>query len=355
MVDNTLAKFIGVNGKTLITGHSGFKGTWMTLLLEKLGVEVIGLSLPPEEGSLFQRCGRAGVIQEEFLDIRNFDGIEEFLSLHNPTNIIHMAAQPLVLESYRSPRATFETNVLGTANLLDAAFRRDSTKNIVVVTTDKVYRNDNLGNRFVESDPLGGKDPYSASKVGTESVVTAWQQIHKVSGGPRIVSVRAGNVIGGGDWAKDRLMPDLVRGFIENTPTKIRNSESTRPWQHVLDPLLGYLMALSYISNGGSENVFNFGPDVDSLSVGQVVKIAQAVWPIESEIDFISTDKGLEAEKLDLDSHLAANTLGWAPIFSQEESVKSTFKWWQRVLLDGESPQAACDQDIEYALTKIMS
>jgi CDP-glucose 4,6-dehydratase len=353
MVGNTLANFIGVNGKTLVTGHSGFKGTWMTLLLEKLGVEVIGLSLPPEEGSLFQRCGRVGAIQEKFLDIRNFEGIQEFLSLHNPTNIIHMAAQPLVLESYRSPRATFGTNVMGTVNLLDAAFRTDSTKNIVVVTTDKVYRNDNSGNRFVESDPLGGKDPYSASKVGTESVVSAWQQIHRVSGGPKVISVRAGNVIGGGDWASDRLLPDLVRGFIDGSPIKIRNSESTRPWQHVLDPLVGYLLALAHISEGGEDEVFNFGPDKDSLTVREVVRITKEVWPGKSEIEFSPSIRGLESEKLDLDSTLAAKVLGWYPIFTQEESIRKTFEWWQKVLLDSQDPQNACFEDIDFVLSKM--
>ena len=353
MSSDSLTKIAGLEGKILLTGHTGFKGTWMTLLLERLGCEVVGLSKPPTESSLYQRCSRTGAIQERFLDIKDFDGVKNYLSSQNPTNIIHMAAQPLVLESYKNPRETFETNVLGTVNLLDAAFQTESVKNIVIVTTDKVYRNNNLGRRFLESDPLGGKDPYSSSKVGTETAVSAWQQISKVSGGPKVISVRAGNVIGGGDWAPDRLVPDLVRGFIGDNPIKIRNSESTRPWQHVLDPLVGYLLALTHACNGGEEDIFNFGPDMNSLAVSEVVRIAQQVWPKKSEIECSPSTKGMEAEKLDLDSNLAAKILGWSPIFSQEESIRNTFQWWQKVLLNSKDPQSACSEDINYVLSKI--
>lgn len=350
---DSLTKISGLRGKILLTGHTGFKGTWMTLLLERLGCEVVGLSKPPIEGSLYERCSRVGAIRERFLDIKNFDDLREYLSAENPTNIIHMAAQPLVLESYRSPRETFETNVLGTVNLLDAAFQTDSVQNIVVVTTDKVYRNNNLGRRFTESDPLGGKDPYSSSKVGTETVVAAWQQISKVSGGPKIISVRAGNVIGGGDWASDRLLPDLVRGFMGDSPIKIRNSESTRPWQHVLDPLVGYLLALAHISEGGEAEAFNFGPDKNSLTVREVVRITKEVWVAKSEIEFSLSTKGMESEKLDLDSSLATKVLGWYPVFTQEESIKKTFQWWQKVLLNSIDPQIACSDDIDFVLSKL--
>ena len=205
-------------GPILITGHTGFKGTWLTFLLERLNVPVIGLSLEPEKDSLFDRAKRTGVIPEAFIDIREFHAISRFISEHQPSAVIHMAAQPLVLQSYKTPRETFETNVMGTANVLDAAFKTNSVEAVVVVTTDKVYRNDNSGQSFVETDPLAGKDPYSASKVGTESVVAAWQQIAKISGGPKVISVRAGNVIGGGDWAEDRLMPDLIRGLVSGGP-----------------------------------------------------------------------------------------------------------------------------------------
>ena len=189
-------------GPILITGHTGFKGAWLTILLEHIGIPTIGYSLPPEKHSLYERANLEGRIPELFADIRDLLLVKDFMAKHKPSAIIHMAAQPLVLESYKSPRETFDTNVMGTVNILDAAFESDHVKAIIVVTTDKVYRNDNSGRAFIESDPLEGKDPYSASKVGAEAAVSAWQQIAKISDGPKVVSVRAGNVIGGGDWPR---------------------------------------------------------------------------------------------------------------------------------------------------------
>ena len=201
-------------GPVLLTGHTGFKGTWMTFLLEHLDVPVVGYSLPAEKDSLYDRAERVGVIPEKFGDILNYELLEQFIDKHNPSTIIHMAAQPLVLKSYENPRATFDVNVMGTANVLDIAFKKDFIEAIVIVTTDKVYKNDDSGRAFIETDPLGGKDPYSASKVGTEAVVAAWQQIAKISGGPQVYSARAGNVIGGGDFAESRLIPDIIRGLV---------------------------------------------------------------------------------------------------------------------------------------------
>jgi CDP-glucose 4,6-dehydratase len=226
-------------GPVLLTGHTGFKGTWMTFLFEQLKIPVVGYSLPPEKDSLYDRASRTGAIPEKFADIRDYVGLEEFIDFHKPSTIIHMAAQPLVLRSYESPRETFDVNTMGTVNVLDIAFKKAFVQAIIVVTTDKVYRNDNSGRAFVETDALEGKDPYSASKVGTEAVVSAWQQISRVSGGPCVVSVRAGNVIGGGDFAENRLIPDLVRSSLSSKVLNIRNSENVRPWQHVLEPLQG--------------------------------------------------------------------------------------------------------------------
>ena len=170
-------------GPSLLTGHTGFKGTWMTFLLEDLNIPVVGFSLPAEKDSLYDRAEREGVIPEVYADIRDYEALERFMDIHKPSTIIHMAAEPLVLKSYESPRETFDVNVMGTVNVLDIAFKKEFVKAIVVVTTDKVYRNDNSGRAFIETDSLEGKDPYSASKVGTEAVVAAWQQISKVSGG----------------------------------------------------------------------------------------------------------------------------------------------------------------------------
>jgi len=339
-------------GPILVTGHTGFKGTWLTLLLQRLNVPVIGLSLAPEPDSLFARAHRTGAIPESFIDIRDFDAVDTFMEAHHPSAIIHMAAQPIVLESYQRPRETFETNVMGTVNLLDAAFKTDFIEALVVVTTDKVYRNDNSGIAFTESDALAGKDPYSASKVGTESAVAAWQQISKVMGGPKVVAVRAGNVVGGGDWAENRLMPDLIRGFTRGEKIEVRNPDSTRPWQHVLDPLKGYLLALEAILSGRDASAFNFGPESKSLSVKEVVEISRDAWPLSTSVEFSETPlhEGAEAVELHLDSNAAREVLDWRPSWSQEESVIATVKWWERVINDSREPVDACASDMDFML-----
>jgi CDP-glucose 4,6-dehydratase len=339
-------------GPLLLTGHTGFKGTWMTFLLERLNVPVVGYSLPAEKDSLYDRAARTGAIPEALTDIRDYAALEKFIDLHKPSTIIHMAAQPLVLKSYESPRETFDVNVMGTVNVLDIAFKRDFIKAIIVVTTDKVYRNDNSGRAFVEADPLEGKDPYSASKVGTEAVVAAWQQIANVSGGPRVVSVRAGNVIGGGDFAKDRVIPDLIRGVMSGKSVEIRNPQSTRPWQHVLDPLSGYLLTLERVLDNETSGNFNFSPQEKSLSVIEVVQIAISCWgaiEIKSPVKKVRdvNDNQLESRELRLDSKLATNLLGWKPRFSQVEAVTTTIEWWKSYYLEKEEPSTLIEKDIE--------
>ena len=325
-------------GPVLLTGHTGFKGAWMSLLLKKLGISFIGYSLEPEKDSLYDRALLAGAIPEIFADIRDIDLFRKFISEHKPSCIFHMAAQPLVLKSYESPRDTFETNVMGTVNVLNAAFETDFVKAIVVITTDKVYRNNGLSQSFIESDPLEGKDPYSASKVGTESAVAAWQQIQKISGGPKVISVRAGNVIGGGDWASDRLLPDLIRSLIHKQDLNPRNPHSTRPWQHVLDPLRGYIMALEAALAGKNFPALNFGPSGKSLTVEEVLRIGVDEWDgrITVPRNHPNNDPStkLEATTLELDSTLSSTQLGWAPLWTQEEAVRSTISWWKNYLAD---------------------
>jgi len=341
-----------LGGPVLITGHTGFKGIWLTLLLERLGVPVLGLSLPPDEGSLYQRLNRKGLIEELNADIRNFESVNKYIKKQQPAVVINMAAQPLVMESYVTPRKTFETNVMGTVNVLDACFTTESVKAIIAVTTDKVYKNDNSAKLFKEDDPLTGKDPYSASKVGTESAIAAWQQISRVHGGPSLVSVRAGNVIGGGDWAENRLLPDLIRGFISKEPISIRNPNSTRPWQHVLDPLMGYIMALEAILDGQNIEAINFGPDTKSISVKEVVETCASVWSPEGDIKFEyeTNSTGIEAVNLDLDSSFARNKLGWRPKWSQIEAASSTATWWKNVYTGNMSALQACLVDIDKVL-----
>lgn len=339
-------------GPIMVTGHTGFKGTWLTLLLERLGIPVVGYSLAPEPNSLFNRTNRTGAIPEVFSDIGDLKSLQEFMTQYQPSAVIHMAAQPIVLESYAKPGETFSTNVMGTVNVLVSAFATNSVKAVAVVTTDKVYRNDNAGRSFIESDALEGKDPYSASKVGAEAVVAAWQQISKISGGPKVISLRAGNIIGGGDWATSRLLPDLLRGFIDGSLVSVRNPESTRPWQHVLDPVRGYVMALEAILKGAAFQALNFGPDSKSLSVREVVEISQKFWPSLTSVNFSTAvkDKKIEAVALQLDSSLARNSLGWKSHWTQDESVALTIRWWDKVLNRSIDPKTACEMDLDELL-----
>jgi len=342
-------------GPILITGHTGFKGTWLIFLLEYLGIPCVGYSLAPEKDSLYDRAKLEGRIPEIYADIRDFSSYKKFLNTHRPSTVIHMAAQPLVLQSYNAPRDTFDVNVMGTVNVLDAAFASDYVQAIIGVTTDKVYRNDNLGRAFVESDPLAGKDPYSASKVGAEAAIASWQQIQKISGGPIVVSVRAGNVIGGGDWAQNRLIPDLVRAFISGQVAEIRNPKSTRPWQHVLDPLFGYLLTLEHALEDNSVTAINFAPTEKSFTVAEVAQIARESWGDSAKINHSGYEftEQLESSQLHLDSSLSQQLFGFSGSWNQTESIRKSIDWWKRVLLIGMAPSDCVKEDItEFLNTK---
>jgi CDP-glucose 4,6-dehydratase len=335
-------------GPILITGHTGFKGTWLTFLLEHLGVSTVGYSLAPEKDCLYDRAQLTGKIPEIYADIRDLETFRKFLGTHKPSAIIHMAAQPLVLQSYKTPRETFDVNIMGTVNVLNEAFAADFVEAVIVVTTDKVYRNDNSGRAFVETDPLEGKDPYSASTVGAEAAVSAWQQIQKVSGGPKVVSVRAGNVIGGGDWAENRLIPDLVRGFISGEPVEIRNPESTRPWQHVLEPLVGYLMTLEYVLDGGTISSINFAPNGENLSVREITKIAQESWEAETEIRLVKTNDKSQVESLNLklNSDYSKRIFPQLKKIDQVSAVQHSILWWKNVNCENSSHREECFRDV---------
>ena len=317
-----------LNGPVLVTGHTGFKGTWLTYLLESLNIPCFGASLPPTLDSMYSRLNRLGKIPEIFLDIRNRSEVTNLILKVKPSVIIHMAAQPLVLESYSNPIETFETNIMGTANILEAAREINSVQVIAVVTTDKVYLNDNSGQAFTEDSPLGGKDPYSASKVGTEQVVAAWNALISKNETPKVFSLRAGNVIGGGDFARNRLLPDLIRGLLSQSPVHIRNADSTRPWQHVLDPLFGYLLAIEATLGDNSFASLNFGPQERALSVREVVDIFQSTSTMPSCIFESGESESAESKYLELDSSKAREILAWRPYFTQTESIKETLRWW---------------------------
>lgn len=341
-----------LDGPILVTGHTGFKGAWLKLLLERLEIDQIGLSLEPLTDSLFNRIGFHSLRQDETGDINDFNSCFRFFTKYRPSVVIHLAAQPLVLESYKRPIDTFQTNVMGTANILECARRTSSVEAVLVSTTDKVYENNKSSKPFREVDNLKGKDPYSASKVATESVINAWRNISKIEKGPNISAARAGNVIGGGDFAKDRLIPDLVRGHLSNQDVLIRNSMSNRPWQHVLDPLSGYLQLVNALLEGIDVPAMNFGPNGTNLSVGEVVSIFSSNSPLTPKVVF--EDKGvqmpLEAETLYLDPGFSKKLLNWIPQWSQEEAVVSTARWWDNILNNDMTAKEACLLDIQELL-----
>ncbi len=336
-----------LSGPILITGHTGFKGTWMILLLEALGIEWVGLSLPPKADSLYSMIGLENQGNEIFIDIRDLDLLSHAVNSINPSVIIHLAAQPLVLESYSSPYETFSTNVTGTINVLEAASKNKSTEITAVITTDKVYQNSGTGKPFKEKDRIGGNEPYSSSKAAVESVVTGWQQVYHERGGSFPIALRAGNVVGGGDLAPDRLIPDIVRALQNSTVLTIRNPKSTRPWQHVLDPLYGYLLAIDKVVEDKANSAFNFGPKGKNLEVQNVLKTALNKWPkpINVEVEIVRK-RTYESKFLSLDSSLSNKFLNWRPKFSQIESIESTMQWWIDYLLHGYAPLELCKRDL---------
>ena len=311
----------------LVTGHTGFKGAWLSLWLIQQGHEVHGLSLDPEPGSLFEIASIAPELSSDFrADIRNADDVHRVMRDVSPEVVIHMAAQPLVRESYKTPRWTMETNVIGTMNVLEAAQLTDSIRAQLIITTDKVYRNVNQIAGYVEDNSLGGKDPYSASKAMADILSQSW--IASI-GGPPTAIARAGNVIGGGDVCKDRLLPDLLQAFANAAPAQIRNPNAVRPWQHVLDCLNGYLMLVNRLldeqSNLGS---FNIGPAQESIAtVGQIADIVADLWGPGNRIVTDNTQQPPEAELLTLDSSRARSFLGWSDRLPLRDALEWTVQW----------------------------
>lgn len=338
-----------ISGPVAVTGHTGFKGAWFTELLYSLSIETAGYSLEPIPDALYSKLNHRGKFREEYGDIRDLKKISQFIAQIKPEVVFHFAAQPLVLDSYIDPLSTFTTNITGTANLLEAGFKCDSVKAIIIVTTDKVYENFNTGVKFKESDPLMGKDPYSASKVGSEQAVSAWRQISKISGGPKVVSVRAGNVIGGGDVSSNRLLPDLIRAVSNDSKVTIRNPKSTRPWQHVLDPLVGYLQVAEYLLKGNDLRAINFSNPSPSLTVLEVIEIAAQHLGVSVdtlvELGSELTNQS-EALTLDLDPSLAQSVIGWNSIWTQREAVVSTIDWWTSFNSKRASAAEACLVDM---------
>lgn len=314
----------------LITGHTGFKGAWLSLWLNSLGHEVSGISLDPIPDSLFDRANVSELIQNDFrIDIRKSDEVKSAMQQVKPDVVFHMAAQPLVRESYADPRYTFETNVMGTLSLLEAVTNTPSVKAHVVVTTDKVYRNINQVAGYVESDPLGGFDPYSSSKAMADLLTQSW--ISSFPGAPTTI-VRAGNVIGGGDISKDRLMPDLISAYMNNKVPTLRYPNSVRPWQHVLDCLNGYLMVSESLLSGNEHPMMNIGPDKESfVTVAKVAELVASQLSVEPNWNLSESSEPHEAGLLSLDASLAKSVLSWHDKLKFTDSVNWTTSWHQKV------------------------
>ena len=314
----------------LITGHTGFKGAWLSLWLNSLGHKVSGISLDPIPNSLFDRANVSESIQNDFrIDIRKSDEVKSALLQVKPDVVFHMAAQPLVRESYADPRYTFETNVMGTLSLLEAVSSVDSVKAHVVVTTDKVYRNINQVAGYVEDDALGGDDPYSSSKAMADLLTQSW--ISSFPGTPTTI-VRAGNVIGGGDVSKDRLMPDLISAYMNNKVPTLRYPNSVRPWQHVLDCLNGYLMVSESLLSGNENPIMNIGPDKESfVTVAKVAELVASQLSAEPIWNVSEANDPHEAGLLSLDASLAKSALGWHDKLKFTDSVNWTTSWYQKV------------------------
>jgi CDP-glucose 4,6-dehydratase len=320
--------------RVFLTGHTGFKGSWLSLLLLELGAEVHGFALAPDsQPSLFEEAGLAARMDSCIGDIRDAAALEQAMAAARPEIVLHLAAQAIVSTSYHQPVETFASNVMGTAHLLEAVRKVPGICAVVVVTSDKCYDNHETGQAYREDEPLGGKDPYSASKACTEILVASWRQsFFAGSGMPVIATARAGNVIGGGDWSADRLVPDTIRAFTARVPVQLRNPDAVRPWQHVLEPLFGYLLLAERCAVAGAfSEAWNFGPSpADARSVRDVVTALAAVWGEGASWQQQGSNPVKEAHLLRLDSSKAQNTLGWQPATDVDAALRLVADWYRR-------------------------
>lgn len=334
--------------RVLVTGHSGFKGSWLTLWLSRLGSTVTGISLAPATTpNLYATAGIDKLCQSHLLDIRDAVGLARMVTEVRPEIVFHLAAQPLVRASYRQPLETFATNVMGSAHLLDALRGVDDVRAVVMITTDKVYRNREHPWPYREEDTLGGHDPYSASKAASEIVIDSYRNAFLRQRGVAVASARAGNVIGGGDWSEDRLLPDAIKAWQNGQALVVRNPDAIRPWQHVLEPLAGYLRLAARLCGGAKlAESYNFGPRSDeAATVREVVKLARDTFGI-GEVQFGSAAAGPhEAGWLALDIAKARVDLGFKPRWALTQAVSRTMRWY-RAQGEGAQAQALCVADI---------
>ena len=337
--------------KVLVTGHTGFKGSWLTYWLKKSGAEVCGLSLDPiTSPSLWDELEIDLNGFDIRADIRGVAWVEKVTDF-KPEIVFHLAAQPLVVTGWKEPLLTFDTNVVGTGNLLNELNQIESVKNILVVTTDKVYKLDEQIISRGESDELGGKDPYAASKAAVELLVASWPIREDIN----IATARSGNVIGGGDWSEDRLIPDIIRAGLTHTQLEIRYPTAIRPWQHVIEPIYGYLlMAQAMHSKACSAAAINFGPLTENqITVENIVAYSSQILPEEFQFEKVLTPgKYLESEFLLLDSTFAKKELGWEPILSWSEAIQLSLNWYVE-FQNGTPAGELIERDIDFYLDKL--
>jgi CDP-glucose 4,6-dehydratase len=351
--------------RVLLTGHTGFKGSWLAFWLVELGAEVTGVALPPEPGpSLFKALGLASRLNHRIGDIRDPAVLHQAVEACRPEVVLHLAAQPLVRRSYSEPVSTWETNVMGTIHLLQALRPLPAPCSAVLITTDKVYRNNEWLYGYRENDPLGGHDPYSSSKAAAELAIASWRNSfcgdqHHQTPHLRVASARAGNVIGGGDWAADRIVPDAMRALAEDRPIGVRNPAATRPWQHVLEPLGGYLRLAEQLASAADPaplaTAFNFGPQLEAnRSVRELVEESLRHWPGSWE-DQSNPSSPHEANLLNLVIDRAHHQLGWAPRWSFATTIERTVRWYRQVYEAGSDALACCQDDLTHYLNSFPS
>lgn len=342
------------NKKVFLTGHTGFKGSWLSLWLQSMGAIVKGYALEsPTNPALFIEAKVAENMESVIGDIRDLDGLKKSMEEFNPDVLIHMAAQPLVRYSYDNPIETYETNVMGTVNVLEAARNCSGLKAIVSVTTDKCYENKEWPWGYRENEPMGGHDPYSSSKGCAELVTSAYRNsFFNKENSPALASARAGNVIGGGDWAEDRLIPDILKSIEKNLPVIIRNPLSIRPWQHVLEPLSGYLVLAENLYQYGNEftGAWNFGPkDDDCKTVEWILNNIVNNWGAGASWQLDKNSNPHEAEFLKLDCSKAALKLKWEPKWSLDQTLKSIVNWHQKWLTNEDIKELCLFEINEYS------